>query len=75
MAERLTGAVARIRLASTEERLARIAEFHHKWVDEHGGTLGECSECSLNWPCPTYVWATSERDLTACWDPADDEVD
>lgn len=50
----------------------RIAEAHHKHVDAHGGTYGECNECSNAWPCPTYVWATTERDPLATWDPADD---
>lgn len=55
--------------------LSRIAEAHHKNVDEHGGTYGECNECSWTWPCPTYVWATDldRNDLIACWDPSDDD--
>lgn len=55
-------------------RLARIAEAHRKYVDEHGGTTGECDECTWNWPCPTYVWATTDRNPAIdTWDPADDE--
>lgn len=50
----------------------RIAEAHHKHVDAHGGTWGECNECGHSWPCPTYAWATTDRDVNACWDPADD---
>jgi len=53
---------------------ARIAEAHSKHVDEHGGTMGACNECSWHWPCPTYVWATTDRNYLACWDPADDEA-
>lgn len=51
---------------------ARIAEAHHKHVDAHGGTWGQCAECGYAYPCPTYVWATTDRDGLACWDPADD---
>lgn len=58
---------------TAEGRLARIAEAHFKYVDAHGGTYGNCHECNWNWPCPTYVWATSERDVNATWDPKDDE--
>ena len=55
-------------------RLGRIAEAHFKCVDPHGGTHGLCHECNWNWPCPTYVWATTDRDaVIACWDPSDDE--
>lgn len=57
-------------------RLARIAEAHHKNVDEHGGTFGECNECDHAWPCPTYIWATTERDNTLnTWDPCDDNTE
>lgn len=55
-------------------RLGRIAEAHFKYVDQHGGTLGLCHECNYPHPCPTYVWATTDRDaVIACWDPADDD--
>ena len=54
-------------------RLGRIAEAHHKNVDQHGGTDGMCNECNWHWPCPTYVWATEDRDSLACWDPRDDD--
>lgn len=54
------------------QRLARIAEAHHKHVDQHGGTYGECNECNQSWPCPTYDWATTERHHLATWDPRDD---
>lgn len=53
-------------------RLGRIAEAHCKQIDEHGGTDGMCSECNWHWPCPTYVWATTDRDSLMCWDPSDD---
>lgn len=57
-------------------RLKRIAEAHSKAVDSHGGTWGDCAECDLSWPCPTYVWATdaSRNPAVDCWDPNDDEV-
>ncbi len=44
--------------------LARIAEAH-------SGHVGYCVECGWAWPCPTHVWATTDRDaLTAPWIPA-----
>jgi hypothetical protein len=54
-------------------RLARIAEAHSKDQAGHGMTSGNCNECNWSHPCPTYVWATTVRDLLATWDPADDE--
>lgn len=58
------------------QRLDRIAEAHHKQVDESGGTYGDCNECGWSWPCPTYAWATTERDRALDpWDPSDDEAD
>lgn len=60
-------------LGSPEGRLTRIAEAHHKYVGPNGMTSGDCAECGQEkWPCPTYIWATTERDLLACWDPFDD---
>lgn len=52
---------------------ARIAEAHSKHVGEGGLTSGDCNECSWHWPCPTYAWATTDRESYACWDPSDDE--
>lgn len=60
-----------------EARLARIAEAHSKDTADGGLTSGCCSECRQPWGasgCPTYVWATTERDPLATWDPADDEA-
>lgn len=54
-------------------RLARIAQAHTQHVDQHGGTTGDCTECGEPSPCPTSVWATTDRDPLAAWDPADDE--
>lgn len=58
-----------------ERRMHRIADRHHKQVTTGGLTDGSCNECGWEWPCPTYVWATSDtRDPTLdTWDPADDE--
>lgn len=56
-----------------EARLARIAEAHSKNVTGGGLTSGECNECGHSHPCPTYTWATANRDPLATWDPADDE--
>lgn len=64
-------------VSTPEARLARIAQAHKKDVDEHGGTHGLCVECYQSWGengCPTYVWATTDRDPINTWDPADDET-
>lgn len=61
-------------ITAAKNALARIAEAHSKHVDERGGTTGACNECNWNWPCPTYVWATTDRDPNGPWDPADDET-
>jgi hypothetical protein len=60
-------------LDSPEARLARIAEAHSEHLGDGGFTFGDCNECGHVWPCPTYAWATAERDPLATWDPADDE--
>lgn len=54
-------------------RLARIAEAHSNHVGDGGLTSGDCNECGNPHPCPTWIWATSDRDPLATWDPADDE--
>lgn len=59
-------------LTRLQDRLDRIAEAHTKQVDRHGGTWGVCCECDHKWPCPTNVWATTDRDFLNCWDPADE---
>jgi hypothetical protein len=56
-------------------RLARIAEAHSKHVGNGGVTSGYCNECELPHPCPTRVWATTDRDPLATWDPADGDTD
>ncbi|MEU8968110.1 hypothetical protein AB0D11_02345 [Streptomyces monashensis] len=53
--------------------LARIAEAHSKDIVDGGLTSGLCIECGLPHPCPTWIWATTDRDPLATWDPADDE--
>jgi hypothetical protein len=53
-------------------RLSRIAEAHVKEVLVGGLTSGDCTECGHAWPCPTYTWATTDRDTLATWDPSDD---
>jgi hypothetical protein len=68
------GGATRIVLSdSPADRLSRIAQAHSKDQAAAGSTSGECSECGHAWPCPTYAWATEERDPLAPWDPADDE--
>lgn len=53
-------------------RLRRIAEAHVRYPLVAGLSNGCCGECDLRWPCPTYVWATTERDATLdTWDPGD----
>jgi hypothetical protein len=54
-------------------RLARIAEAHSKYIGGGGLTDGDCNECGHPHPCPTFVWATTDRDPLATWDPVDDE--
>jgi hypothetical protein len=54
-------------------RLARIAEAHEKNVGTGGMTNGLCIECGERDPCPTHVWATTERHPFNTWDPDDDE--
>jgi hypothetical protein len=70
------GGATEVRWADDEsavDRLAKIAEAHSKDVGPGGLTSGDCAECSWSWPCPTYVWATSDRDpVIDCWNPADD---
>lgn len=69
------GGATRIVLADDPSaRLARIAEAHTKHVTVGGLTSGDCDECGQPWPCPTWTWATSDRDPLATWDPADDEA-
>ncbi|MEU0940380.1 hypothetical protein [Embleya sp. NPDC005971] len=58
---------------SARAHLARIAGAHHKEVTAGGTTSGDCTECGWTWPCPTHTWATTKRDLCACWNPNDDE--
>lgn len=67
------GGATRIVLADDPtDRLARIAQAHSK--ETVGGmTSGLCNECELPHPCPTYIWATTDRDPLATWDPADDD--
>ncbi|MER6488769.1 hypothetical protein ABT264_35135 [Streptomyces virginiae] len=60
--------------AGPSARLARIAEGHSKNSAAGGMTSGYCNDCEQRWPCPTYVWATTQRDPLATWDPADDET-
>jgi hypothetical protein len=56
------------------QRLARIAETHSKHVGGGGLTNGLCTECGHPHPCPTRIWASTDRDPLATWDPADDEA-
>lgn len=69
------GAVARaVTVPDGRQRFHRIADAHSKHVTGGGMTSGDCHECGHRWPCPTYVWATTERASTATWDPADDDL-
>jgi len=56
-------------------RLAHIGNGHAQHVTTGGMTSGNCIECDRPWPCATNIWATTNRSLLACWDPADDEPD
>ena len=53
------------------ERLARIAEVHDQYIGPAGITSGYCGECERPHPCPTRVWATTDRSPLDSWDPAD----
>lgn len=68
------GGATRIVVGSAAGRLGRIAESHCMDVTEGGLTSGLCVECARPHPCPTYIWATTERDPLSTWDPDDDEV-
>lgn len=48
-------------------RLDRIADAHNQVA----GDVGYCNECGLAHPCPTRIWATTERDPLSTWDPAE----
>lgn len=67
------GSTRIVLLDSPEARLARIAEAHGERLGDGGFTFGDCLECGHVWPCPTRIWATTDRDPLATWDPADDE--
>jgi hypothetical protein len=54
-------------------RLARIAAAHEQEQLGGGIVSGYCIECDRIWPCPTYVWASKDRDVLATWDPDDDD--
>lgn len=53
--------------------MGRIAEAHSKHIGEGGLTCCDCNECGHPHPCPTYIWATTDRDPLATWDPNDDD--
>lgn len=67
------GGATRIVLNDPADRLGRIADAHRPHTAEGGTTSGDCNECGEPSPCPTYVWATTDRDPLATWDPADDQ--
>lgn len=61
--------------SSPLDRLLRIAQAHSKDQAPGGMTSGDCAECGWTWPCPTHIWATTNRSMLATWDPTDDEPD
>lgn len=62
--------------ASSEDRLAKIAEMHFQGQVGGGMTTGECHECGWSWPCPTYRWATEQGVGVSCtWDLRDCEFE
>lgn len=60
---------------SAEGRLNRIADAHRPIRYPLGLTDGLCAECGYAHPCPTYTWATTDRDVLATWDPLDENQD
>lgn len=69
------GGATRIVLDDNPEgRLGRIAAAHVPETLPGGLVTGLCVECEQRYPCPTYTWATTERDPLATWDPADDDA-
>jgi hypothetical protein len=58
---------------STADRLSRIADAHTRGILAGGLFDDVCFECDHTWPCPTYVWATTERNVCAPWNPLDDD--
>lgn len=57
--------------ANSDDRLAKIADMHCE-MKRGGMTSGVCNECSWNWPCPTYRWATEDGiDISCTWDLAE----
>ncbi|MEU9606173.1 hypothetical protein [Streptomyces sp. NPDC048057] len=61
-------------MTTPADRLARIADAHTATRGPAGTTDGYCAECDHRWPCPTSIWATTDRDPLATWDPADDDT-
>jgi hypothetical protein len=59
-------------MSTVAERLERIAKAHHKYITVRGAQTDYCLECANFWPCPSYVWATTDRDVNAPWDPDED---
>lgn len=52
------------------DNLARIAEAHRQGTAEVGMVSGTCVECMWDCPCPTYLWATGQRDPALdTWEP------
>lgn len=60
-------------LKSARQRLERIARAHEKNVGDGGLTSGDCIECGESDPCPTRIWATTNRNPLAVWDPATED--
>jgi hypothetical protein len=67
--------LARLRaeLVKADQRLTRIGRAHSKNVGAGGLTSGLCIECGESDPCPTKIWATTDRHPLAVWDPADED--
>jgi len=67
------GGATKVVFDETGDYLAAIARAHTQEIGQGGRTSGECVECGCPYPCPTFLWATGERQADDCWDPADDE--
>lgn len=61
----------RIVINDPVQRLERIAAAHSKEILAGGLTSGLCVECGHRWPCPSWTWASTDRDPLSTWECPD----